>query len=291
MESVRIGFAKTDESPKMDSLKQKKFLLLLDLANIKAKITALPAAPVAPAVDLNAVERKNLQDSLETCNSAIESIESQITDSEKIISTQKSYLVLPTFGTEDDVSNQHLRLQVPLFNPSMDYPSIDDFWKKLVDYGESLNWSELAFKKALSNLLQDEAYQLYWIKRSKSLKEVLSSLENSYHNYETIFDLQKQLDSCTRKPGQSITNFMNNVHRLLYQTSTLRPEGEIASKAVETEVLRKKLLDNATEKACNAIHRAVKKAMKRGECLSYETLLEIAKEAEHDEGLPISHAS
>ena len=208
----------------------------------------------------------------------------------KIISNQKSCLDLPIFGTENEVDNQKLRLQVPLFDPILNNPTIDDFWKKLVDYGEGLEWSEVAFKKALSNLLQQEAYKLYWIMRAKSLKEILAALQGSYHNYENVMDIQKKLDTCTRKPGQSITNFMNNVHSFIYQTTMLRP-GKDEAKAVEKEILRNKLMANASELACSAMNRAVKKALKRGECLSYEVLLEIAKEQEHDEGFPISHAS
>ena len=291
MEEARKGFAKSVDSPKIDNLRQKRFLLLLDLANIKAKTTALPAVPAAPAHDLHAVERQRLADALKNCNSEIASIEAQISNSEKIISNQKSCLDLPIFGTENEVDNQKLRLQVPLFDPILNNPTIDDFWKKLVDYGEGLEWSEVAFKKALSNLLQQEAYKLYWIMRGKSLKEILAALEGSFHNFQTVVDLQIKLDSCTRQPGQSITNFMNSVSSLIYQTTMLRPGNDAETKAVEREILRKKLVDNATENAKIAIHKSVKKALKRGECLSYEVCLEIAKEAEHDEGLPISHAS
>ena len=287
----RRDFGKCHESPKLDSLRQKKFLLLLDRANINAKVAALPAPPAAPAADLHAVERQRLADALTACNSEIASIEAQISNSEKIIYNQKSCLDLPILGTENEVDNQKLRLQVPLFDPILNNPTIDDFWKKLVDYGEGLEWSEVAFKKALSNLLQQEAYKLYWIMRGKSLKEILAALEGSFHNFQTVVDLQIKLDSCTRQPGQSITNFMNSVSSLIYQTTMLRPGNDAETKAVEREILRKKLVDNATENAKIAIHKSVKKALKRGECLSYEVCLEIAKEAEHDEGLPISHAS
>ena len=290
MDELRKNFSSSTSFPtKVDSLKQKKFVLFLDRDVINGKLKALPAVPAQGTVDTHAAERKVLNDSLAVCNAEIVALEASMMNHEKVISAQKDTLVFPTFGNEEEVDNQKLRLQVPLFDPLLNTPTIDDFWKKLLDYGESLKWSEVAFKKALSNLLQHEAYNLYWIKRSKPLKDILEALQGSFHNYETIFDLQKKLDSCARQPGQSITNFMNNVHRLLYQTSTLRPEGEVAAKAVETEILRKKLLDNATENARNAIHRAIKKALKRGECLSFDTLLEIAKEAEHDEGLPISH--
>ena len=73
----RRDFGKCHESPKLDSLRQKKFLLLLDRANINDSSTKLPPAPAAPAVDTNAVERKRLQDALTNCNSAIDSIEAQ----------------------------------------------------------------------------------------------------------------------------------------------------------------------------------------------------------------------
>ena len=282
MDAARKAFLSSDESsPKLEALRSKRFLILLDIGNIKTKIKDFPAVAEGQP-DANAAEKARLNSALTEANTTLVSIETQISDSEKIILTQKSSFVLPTFGTEDEVSNQHLRLQVPLYDPLLENPSLEDFWKKLCDYGEGLKWSEIAFKKALSNLLQQEAYQLYWIKRSKSLKDILDALQGSFHNYETVFDLQKQLDSCTRQPGQSITNFMNYVHRLLYQTSTLRAEGEIAQ-AVEAEILRKKLLENASERARNAIFRAQKKALRCGEILSYKLLMDIAKESEHEE--------
>ena len=285
MDTARVGFAKTDESPLLDSLRQKKFLLLLDRANINDSSTKLPPAPAAPAVDTNAVERKRLQDALTNCNSAIDSIEAQIVSVTSVISKQKNNLLLPTFGAENDVCNQKLRLQVPLFNPMLNNPTIDDFWKKLIDYGEGLDWSEVAFKKALSNLLQYEAYKLYYNMRTKPLKDILAALQGSYYNYETVLDLQKKLDAITRQPNQSITNFMNNVHSLLYQTSAMRPGNETETKAVEKEILRQKLMMNASANARECLHKAIKKGMKRGEVFSYDTLLSIAREAEHDEGL------
>ena len=289
MDEARVGLAKSDEGSKIDSLKQKKFLLLLDLANIKADTTALPPAPAAPAADLHAVKRKRLQDSLTQSKLELASIEAQILDSKKIIENQKSCLDLPEFGTENDVDNQHLRLQVPLFDPMLNHPTIDEFWKKLVDYGEGLKWSEIGFKKALSNLLQQDAYKLYWIMRTKSLKEILTALEGSFHSFENVLDLRRKLDSYTRVPGQSITNFINNIHTLLYQTTMLRSGTPEESKAVEMEILRQKLMANATDHARLTLHKAIKKSLKRGECLSFDTLLEICKEAESEEGISISH--
>ena len=284
-------YEKNHESPLLDSLRQKKFLLLLDRANINDKIAKLPAAPAAPAADLNAGERKVLQDALANCNSAINSIETQITSATSVISKHRNNLLMPNFGQENEVDNQHLRLQVPLFDPMLNNPTIDDFWKKLVDYGEGLNWSEIGFKKALSNLLQQEAYKLYWTMRGKSLKDILAALEGSFHNNETILDLQKQLDSCTRQPGQTITNFMNNISSLIYQTTPLRSGPKEAIDAIENEIKRVKLMENASAAAKNAIFRARHKSIKQGICLSYDECLIIAKEAEHDEGLPISHAT
>ena len=285
----RRDFGKSHESPKLDSLRQKKFLLLLDRANINAKIAALPAAPAAPAADLQAVERQRLADALTACNSEIASIEAQIISVQTVISKHKNNLLMPDFGQENEVDNQHLRLQVPLFSPMLDNPTIDDFWKKLLDYGEGLQWSEMAYKKALSNLLQQEAYKLYWTMRGKSLKDILAALEGSFHNFETVLDLQKKLDSSTRVPGQSIMNFMNQIVSLIYQTTMLRPGTEAEATAVKNEILRNKLFGNCTDLARSTLHRAVKKALKRGECLTYDTLLEIAKEAEHEEGISTSH--
>ena len=198
---------------------------------------------------------------------------------------------MPTFGAENEVDNQKLRLQVPLFDPMLNNPTIDDFWKKLIDYGEGLDWSEVGFKKALSNLLQHEAYKLYYNMRTKPLKDILTALQGSYYNYETVLDLQKKLDSVTRQPNQSITNFMNNVHSLLYQTSTLRPGNEAESKAIEREILRQKLISNVSDAARNSIWKQQKKALKVGVHLTYEKCLELAKEAEHEEGIPINHSS
>ena len=285
MNEIRKDFSKSesDSFSKKESLKHKKYLLFLDRDIIGAKLKALPAVP-AQGVDANAAERKILNDSLAVCNSEIAALETSLMSIEKVVSAQKNTFIFPTFGEIDEVENQKLRLQIPIFDPLLNIPTIDDFWKKLLDYGESLEWSEVAYKKAISNLLQNEAYNLYYIKRDKPLKDILDALQGSFHNYETIFDLSRQLDTCKRQPGQSLTNFMNAVHLLLYRTSTLRGDCEIASKAVETEILRKKLLENASGRAQNAVFKAQKKAMRNGEILSYETLLSIAKESENEEG-------
>ena len=283
MDAARKGLASCIESsPKLESLKSKRFLILLDIANIKASIKDLPAI-VAGQPDAKAVERARLTEALTEANTTLASIETDISVSEKIIANHKTTLPLPTFGTENEVDNQRLRLQVPLFDPILDNPTIDDFWKKLIDYGEGLHWGEEGFKKALSNLLQQEAYKLYYIMRKKPLKDILTALQGSYYNYETVLDLRKKLDAATRQPNQSITNFMNSVHSLLYQTSTLRPGNEAETKAVEREILRQKLIKNASEYAQNAIFRAQKKALKAGVQLTFEECLEIAKEAEHEE--------
>ena len=213
-DAARIGFSKGDNSPTIDSLKQKKFLLYIDRDNINAQIKALPRVPDGDQVDPNAVERQRLDAALTRCNAEIVSADELISNHKKVITTQQDTLLLPTFGAENDVDNQKLRLQVPLFDPMLNNPTIDDFWKKLIDYGEGLEWSEAAFKKALSNLLQHEAYKLYYIMRTKPLKDILTALQGSYYNYETVLDLQKKLDSVSRQPNQSITNFMNNVHSL-----------------------------------------------------------------------------
>ena len=46
---------------------------------------------------------------------------------------------------------------------------------------------------------------------------------------------------------------------------------------------------NATDHARLTLHKAIKKSLKRGECLSFDTLLEICKEAESEEGISTSH--
>ena len=286
MDEARKGFSSfSGKGQHIDSLIQKKFMLYLDRDAINASLKALPAAPAAGTADPHMAERLRLTTSLTNCNAEITAADELIASHEKVIASQQAALLLPTFGIEEDVDNQRLRLQIPIFDPILNNPTIEDFWKKLIDYGEGLSWSEGAFKKALSNLLQYEAYKLYYNMRTKPLKDILAALQGSYFNYETVLDLQKKLDALTRQPNQSITNFMNNVHSLLYQTSAMRPGNETETKAVEKEILRQKLMMNASANARECLHKAIKKGMKRGEVFSYDTLLSIAREAEHEEGL------
>ena len=227
-------------------------LLTFDFAleNIKHQQKLLPAVPTGNVVDPNAAERQRLQEKVELYVSMMTDLTKKLNEMKRLVSNQNESLQAPVFGVINEVNIEQLRLHVPTFCDSASKISISTFWKKLLTFVESQEYSEQAIKTALSNLLQGNAFELYFTIRHKSLKDILEALEGSFSDHKTILDLDLKLQSLKRESSQTLTNFMNEVHALLMKTETLRPEGQRAqfSNFILMQKLRAKFFRNLCKK-------------------------------------------
>ena len=256
-------------------------LLTFDFAleNLKHQQKLLPAAPSGNAIDVNAAERQRLQDKVELYESMMTELTKKLTEMNRLVSNQSESLQAPVFGVNHEVNIEQLRLHVPTFGDSASKISISTFWKKLLTFVESQGYSEQAIKTALSNLLQGNAFDLYFTIRYKSLHDILEALEGSFSDHKTILDLDLKLQSLKRERSQTLTNFMNEIHTLLMRTESLRPVGQREQYA--NFILLQKLRENASPKAQVEIQNALEKSIRNGIQLDYTSLLDIAKRAEY----------
>ena len=271
-----------DDPPSLQQKKFSRYLSALYHDSVMEKLNSLPACPAPPAVDQHSATRKEYQETINKYKAEVETLTKQIDDSIKLITTFKVFQEFPTFGTTDIIDVQQLRLTVPLFDPAV--PSdFEIFWHKLISFGEGADLNERMFKMALSNLLQGEAFGIYHRLRDKSLKVIMDALQGSYNDNDTLLDKQDALYKLKRTRGQTIGNFMNNVHNLALQTNVLRSPDELIRQAEVTAILEQKLKQNCTDAASKEIRKQLKKSLKNGYRLSYEQLLDIAKTIEHEE--------
>ena len=277
------------ENSAVNSLKDRRLMLALYHDNIEQQLKNIPAAPQT-GVDLNLAKRTELTEKVNLCKSQLQEVEKELTELDSFASNLKEKLEFPTLGFTDELDIEQLRLHCPIFSPTNDSTSFEEFWQKLVSYAESYGLSEKAFKNALSNLLQKEAFRLFYRLRNKPLKEIIKALDGSFNDYKTVIDFKHQFDSFKRDSGQSLGNFMNEAHTMLMQTDPLLSKDPEINKGQKDILLEQKLLQNVSKKALKAIRKAGDASMELGLRLSFEQLLEIAKRAEHEELHPYTRA-
>ena len=277
------GKESKDDSSTISSLKNKRFLLVLAHDLERKKLEPLPAAPPQGA-DLHAIKRHEYQETIDAYKETIDIVSKQIEDSTKLIKQFKGIQDFPQLGTHNDLDLQQLRVSVPLFDPDFSKDqSFETFWRKLISFGESKQLNEKMFIMALSNLLQGEAYEIYYMKRDKPLKELIEALYDSYHDSSTWLDKQEKLDNMKRTKGQTIGNFMGLVHTLALQAIALRTSDEVERKGIVTAILTDKLRQNCSTGAKSAINKEMAKSLKEGHIMTFEEMLAIARETEHCE--------
>ena len=269
------------EITKLTPQQIKDKLLTFDFAleNLKHQQKLLPAAPTGNAPDVNAAERQRLQERVELYESMMTELTKKLTEMKRLVSNQSESLQVPVFGVNHDVNIEQLRLHVPTFGDSTSNICISTFWKKLLTFVESQSYSEQGIKTALSNLLQGNAFDLFFTIRHKSLHDILEALEGSFSDHKTILDLDLKLQSLKRERSQTLTNFMNEVHTLIMKTESLRPVGQREQYA--NFILVQKLRENASPKAQVEIQNALETSIRNGIQLDYTSLLDIAKRAEY----------
>ena len=181
------------------------------------------------------------------------------------------------YGTIDTISIEHLRLSVNIFNPrDSDENDLLSLWRKLKIYGEINEYSETAFKNALSNVLQGECFELFYMNRSKPLSKILEIIEQAYLSLTTLQTLDEQLKGLKREGGESIVHFIQKCKNLLHKTSELRANPTEYSEII----LFQKLKENVTKECQAFLAREINKFYKMGKILDFSSLLQLAREKE-----------
>ena len=268
------------ENSAVNSLKDRRLMLALYHDNVDQQLKNIPAVQEG-RLDPNGQKRAELTEKVTLCKSQLQEVEKQLAELDSFASNLKEKLDMPTLGYVDELNVEELRLHVPIFSPD-NIASFEEFWQKLVTFAESQRLSETAFKNALSNLLQKEAFRLFYRLRHKSLNDIVKALDGSFNDYKTVIDYKHEFESLKRETGQSLGNFMNDAHYLLMQSNALLSKDPEINKGQKEILLEQKLLQNVSKKTLKAIRKAGDASMELGLRLSYDQILEIAKRAEHE---------
>ena len=259
------------------NVEDKLLALNLALDNCKMQLEMLPMHDPLEGQDPHQGSKEKIGQRIELLTSLKTPLEKKLSEMEKnrIVVTR---LEPPEqFGLETKLSVEHLRLSVSIFNPGdSDQDDLISLWRKLKIYGEINGFSEMAFKNALSNVLQGEAFEVFYMNKEKDLSTILKIMEQAYLSYETMNSLDEKLQSLKRKNGESIALFMNKVSALLTKTQELRENPD----EYKDILLNIKLKQNVSKETLAFITREVNKAYKNGNYLPYENLFALAREKE-----------
>ena len=258
------------------NLEDRLLSINLSIDNCKMQLECLPMHDPSKGQDPHHGSREKIGQRIELLESIQTPLQERLSKmkKEKIVVTK---LEAPEhFGETDKVSVEHLRLSCQIFTNDSDQEDLLSMWRKLKIYGETNNFSEMAFKNAMSNLLQGESFELFFMNKHKSLKDILSMLESAYLSLQTLQSLDESLQRLQRGEDESISHFMNKVSSLLTKTSELREKPE----EYKDFFLRLKLKQNVSKEVSAYLTRQLNKSYRIGKILDYGSILQLAREKE-----------
>ena len=227
--------------------------------------------------DIHEGKRKVLED----YKASIKKLESEKAEIQELKSKNINRLELPKIGKCTDINIQNLRLHVPVFD-NENGTTILESWTKLTSLGEALGFSEETYKLCLSNILQLQPFEVFFLNKEKSLKDILEILNDSFNSYESLLQVQEKLDSIERKPNETISAFVNRVSFFISKTDLLRPEEERAF--YKKYCLTSMLKANVSTKCKIVLNSYTNNALRNGHRPSFEEIFEVVKNHELQNG-------
>lgn len=271
-----LGAESVLQSSKAQNLQAKLENQVSDLANMKALMPVY--SKIWQTKESTEVEKKIVTDfkkTIDLLSADIAVTEAKLNAIMALKKSHKATLELPNFGDVEDVNLEHLTMAVANFS-GIDNVTLDETWSKLLVFGESLQLAEAAYKKALGTILQGEAFLLYKIYRDKDLSEILINLTRRFGGSPTLGEILQNLEDFSRAENETLISAITRAGCLLDQTRhTVAAELQDHRKLFHLEML---LLKIAAPAAKNAMSKMRAKAAKLGLTITYENLLEIARE-------------
>ena len=158
-----------------------------------------------------------------------------------------------------------------------------EFFDKLHLYAKSKKLSEDGIKSILSMLLKDEPFQVFMDlhHQDADLEAIMNALASQYSDKKTITQYSNMLRNFQRKSGESLRAAMSRCSTIISMTSHLVPHTDRNSR--KNFLQQEYLLRIASNKAIKAIKEHLRNSQREGITVSYETLLNLAVDAETDE--------
>ena len=160
--------------------------------------------------------------------------------------------------------------------------TFSEFFSKLTLFVESKSLSEAGVISLFGALLKDEPFRTFmeFYNQKVGLQTLIDGLSSRYSDKKNVSHYENMLKNLTRKPGETLRSAMSRASNLISLTNSLLPtsERDARSKYLKQEYLTKL----ASYKAKEEISKFILKSQREGLYVDYDTLLDIAIDAESD---------
>ena len=160
--------------------------------------------------------------------------------------------------------------------------TFSEFFSKLTLFVESKSLSEAGVISLFGALLKDEPFRTFmeFYNQKVSLQTLIDGLSSRYSDKKNVSHYENMLKNLTRKPGENLRSAMSRASNLISLTNSLLPtsERDARSKYLKQECLTKL----GSYKAKEEISKFILKSQREGLYVDYDTLLDIAIDAESD---------
>ena len=158
-----------------------------------------------------------------------------------------------------------------------------EFFDKLSLYVKNKKLSKDGVISILSMLLKDEPFQVFMDLHNQDtdLEAIIKALSTQYSDRKTITQYSNMLRNFKRNAGESLRAAMSRCSSIISMTNYLVPHSDRNSR--KNFLQQEYLLKIATTRARKAIQQHLRNAQREGITVSYDTLLNLAVDAETDE--------
>ena len=158
-----------------------------------------------------------------------------------------------------------------------------EFFNKLKLYVKNKKLSEDGVISILSMLLKDEPFQVFMDLHNQDadLEAIMNALASQYSDKKTITQYSNMLRNFKRNVGESLRAAMSRCSSIISMTNYLVPHSDRNSR--KNFLQQEYLLKIASSKARKAIQEHLRNAQREGITVSYDTLLNLAVDAETDD--------
>ena len=245
----------------------------------------------AKLADTETDQKAKLKEQLDNLDEKIKHFEKLITDSEsnlKEISLlkEKHHQVYQKLNvkdnTNDDFDAEEVVFRIGYFKND-ETMKFTEFFNKLNLYIKNKKLSEDGVISILSMLLKDEPFQVFMDLHNQDadLEAIMNALASQYSDKKTITQYSNMLRNFKRNSGETLRAAMSRCSSIISMTSYLVPQADRNSR--KNFLKQEYLMKVASTKARKAIQEHLRNAQREGITVSYDTLLNLAVDAETDE--------
>ena len=247
----------------------------------------------AKLADTETDQKAKLKEQLDNLDEKIKHFEKLIKDSESNLKEitllkDKHHQVYQKIDVKENTNNdfdaEEVVFRIGYFKND-ETMKFTEFFNKLKLYVKNKKLSEDGVISILSMLLKDEPFQVFMDLHNQDadLEAIMNALASQYSDKKTITQYSNMLRNFKRNIGESLRAAMSRCSSIISMTNYLVPHSDRNSR--KNFLQQEYLFKIASSKARKAIQEHLRNAQREGITVSYDTLLNLAVDAESDEDI------